>query len=61
MKKKIIKKSLVIKKSNIAKLSDRETTTLKGGFTTHGTPTTLGSMIMICPPTFDPIGCTTVV
>ncbi|WP_298423988.1 class I lanthipeptide [uncultured Kordia sp.] len=61
MKKQIIKKSLQIKKANIAKLNERDTASLKGGITTHGTPTTLGSMIMICPPTFDPIGCTTVV
>ncbi len=58
MKKQFKKKSLVIKKSKIAKLNEREISNVKGGITTFGTPTTLGSMIMICPPTFDPIGCT---
>ena len=31
---------------------------VKGGITTFGTPTTLGSLIMICPESFDPVDCT---
>lgn len=61
MKKQQIKKTLTVKKSNIAKLNEHAVDAAKGGFTTHGTPTPLGSLIMLCPETFDPIGCTSLV
>ena len=58
MKKQNVKKSLIVKKSSIANLNEVTMNSVKGGITTFGTPTTLGSLIMICPESFDPVDCT---